>query len=131
MVGLPPTRRVGGARRETNERVRFQWEGREIEGWALNISRSGVRAILDEPIDLGARIRLAVGDQPGRPARIVWIREEKDGAIVGVEFLDAERRPSSPAIQVPPDARAVPDLPRAPATGFEGSGSPSDEPSGG
>ncbi len=61
---------------------------RSIDGWALNVSRGGLRAIVDEVIELGAEVRVAVGDGPARPCRIVWIQEEPDGAIIGAEYLD-------------------------------------------
>ncbi len=77
-----------------------------LEGWALNISKGGLRAIvdteglhIDELFALGREIRVAVGEADERPARIVWVQEEKDGAVLGVAFLDvAEVRPPS----VPP-----------------------------
>lgn len=93
---MPPTRRLGGSRRETSDRVRFKVGEREVDGWALNQSRGGLRAIIDEPIDLGTELEVFIGDAPGRPSRIVWIQEEPDGAIVGVEFLDVEGRASVP-----------------------------------
>jgi len=87
---LPPKRRTGGARKETSARVKFTLGGREVEGWALNESRGGIRAVVDEPIDLGAEVEISIAEGPSRAARIVWIQEEPDGAIVGVEFLDVE-----------------------------------------
>ena len=87
--GLPPTRRAGGARREVSERVYFHQGDREIIGWALNISRGGLRAILEDPVELGAEFQIGVGESGSRrPGRIVWIQDEPDGAIVGVSFLD-------------------------------------------
>ena len=101
--GLHPTRRQGGARRELSERVVFRGEGREVDGWALNASRSGLRAIVEEVIPLGAEFDVEVGEAPARPGRVVWLQEEKDGAIVGVSFLDeAARSGSIPDIQVAP-----------------------------
>lgn len=101
--GLHPTRRQGGARRELSERVVFRGEGREVDGWALNASRSGLRAIVEEVVPLGAEFDVEVGDAPARPGRVVWLQEEKDGAIVGVSYLDeAARSGSIPDIQVAP-----------------------------
>lgn len=80
--------RRGGARREASDRVRFVVEGRSIDGWALNLSEGGVRAVVDEPIELGAQVEVGIGDGELRAAQIVWIQEERDGAIVGVEFKD-------------------------------------------
>jgi hypothetical protein len=68
--------------------VFFRDGGREIAGWALNLSRGGLRAIIEEQVELGAQFDVAVGEGPNRPGRIVWIQDEPDGCIVGVSFLD-------------------------------------------
>lgn len=102
--GLSPTRRLGGTRRETSDRVRFKVGAREVEGWALNLSRGGLRAIVDEPIDLGTEVEVAIADAAFRPSRIVWIQEEPDGAIVGVEFLDIEGPASIPPPEPAPSS---------------------------
>ena len=87
--GLPPTRRAGGVRREVSDRVYFYSGETEIVGWALNLSRGGLRAIIEDPVELGAEFQVAVGEgSKRRPGRIVWIQDEPDGAIVGVSFLD-------------------------------------------
>ena len=70
--------------------MKFVVAGREIEGWALNVSRGGLRAIVDEPIELGTEVEVSISEGPPRASRIVWIQEEPDGAIVGVEFLDGD-----------------------------------------
>lgn len=123
--GLHPTRRAGGARRELSERVVFRGDGREVDGWALNASRSGLRAIVEDALTLGAEFEVAVGEAPARPGRVVWLQEEKDGAIVGVSFLDeAARSGSVPDIQVAP--------PRSmPGGGEPGRGGGGGEPGGG
>lgn len=105
--GLSPTRRHGGARREASDRLKFVVAGREIDGWALNISRGGLRAIVDEAIELGAETLVTIADGEPRPARIVWIQEEPDGAIVGVEFLDLDGPASVPPQNVPPPSEPV------------------------
>jgi len=94
---------VGGSRREASDRLRFVVGERSIEGWALNKSRGGIRAIVDEVIELGVSLQLFIADaEDGRPARIVWIQEEPDGAIVGVEFMDSEGPVSEPPGPMPP-----------------------------
>jgi hypothetical protein len=70
---------------------------RSVDGWALNRSRGGIRAIVDEVIELGTALQLFIAEaEEARPARIVWIQEEPDGAIVGVEFTDGDGRVSEP-----------------------------------
>jgi PilZ domain-containing protein len=81
--------RRGGARREVTERVTLKSkEGETLEGWALNVSRGGVRAILEEKVVLGQTFDVAIGtdDLLQRPSRVVWVQEEPDGVIVGLEF---------------------------------------------
>jgi len=81
--------RRGGTRREVTERVTLKSEeGATLEGWALNVSRGGVRAILEEKILLGQKFDVAIGtdDANLRPSRVVWVQEEPDGVIVGLEF---------------------------------------------
>jgi hypothetical protein len=69
-------------------------EKRELCGWALNISRGGLRAILDEAVEVGACFEITLGDEGTRDGRVVWTREEPGGAIVGVAFVGPqEERP--------------------------------------
>jgi hypothetical protein len=102
-------RRTGGARREVSERVFLHGEGGELlEGWALNVSRGGVRVILEDKIELGKEYDVVVGDpdKGGTSAkgRIVWIQEESDGVIAGIEFkgLSGEHPSASPSKPPPP-----------------------------
>jgi hypothetical protein len=81
--------RRGGARREVTERVSLKAkDGCTLEGWALNVSRGGVRAILEEKVVLGQMFDVAIGTDEVllRPSRVVWVQEEPDGVIVGLEF---------------------------------------------
>jgi hypothetical protein len=84
--------RRGGARREVTERVLLKGpNGTESEGWALNMSRGGVRVILEEKLELGKEYDVVVGDTDkggmSHRGRVVWIQEEPDGIIAGVEFV--------------------------------------------
>jgi len=114
--GVHPTRRAGGARRELSERVVFRKGDQVVDGWALNASRSGVRAILEESVTLGAEYDVEVGEATARPGRVVWLQEEKDGAIVGVHYLDEHGRsgsiPDIQALTPPPSIRqgSTPDI---------------------
>lgn len=81
--------RRGGARREVTERVTLKFEdGRTLEGWALNVSRGGLRAILEEKVLLGQKLDVDLGSDQvlHRRGRVVWVQEEPDGVIVGIEF---------------------------------------------
>lgn|GEM_PF-1592375 len=101
--------RRGGARREVTERVSLKAEdGATLEGWALNVSRGGLRAILEEKVILGQKFDVAIGTDEVmlRPSRVVWVQEEPDGVIVGLEFtsLSANQKSSPP----PPMGNAAP-----------------------
>jgi hypothetical protein len=85
--------RRGGARRDASDRVTLKKVAGEgtLEGWALNVSRGGVRVILEDAVTLGMEFDVTVGDpdQGGTAARgrIVWVQEEPDGVIAGIEFV--------------------------------------------
>ncbi|HEY1960487.1 MAG TPA: PilZ domain-containing protein [Polyangiaceae bacterium] len=91
-TGSHPVRR-GGARHEATDRVRIVGKNMKLrDGWALNISRGGVRAILEESVELGEEYEVTIGEDgtPGsltRRARVVWVQDEPDGVIAGFEFL--------------------------------------------
>jgi hypothetical protein len=83
-------RATGGARREATERVTLRGPGFETHGWTLNVSRGGMRAIVEEPVKSGVEYELVVGgvDETARKVAVVWVQDEADGQIVGVRFLD-------------------------------------------
>jgi hypothetical protein len=88
---LNPARREGGMRSPVSDAVHFRHGDRLIEGWSLNLSRGGLRAILGESVRVGDEFDVLMGeDTEPRRAKVVWVRDEKDGAIVGVAFLDTE-----------------------------------------
>ncbi|MGH7280435.1 MAG: PilZ domain-containing protein, partial [Polyangiaceae bacterium] len=59
-------------------------------GWAINMSRSGIRASLEERSLAGVDYSVTVGGdgttQLTRRARVVWLQEEHDGFVAGLEF---------------------------------------------
>lgn len=93
VAGLLPTRRAGGARRNVSYRVSLRrGEGEaavELPGWALNISRGGLRAIVEEKVELGEMLDVTIEDEGlARRGQIVWTQEEPDGMIVGISFQE-------------------------------------------
>ena len=105
--------RRGGTRREVTERVNLKGEdGKAYEGWALNVSRGGLRAILEEKVVLGQKFEITIGtdNELTRSARIVWVQEEPDGVIVGLEFtgLSGTHKSVPPP---PPGSQSEPALP--------------------
>ena len=83
--------RRGGARHEVSARVTLKAkDGAILEGWALNVSRGGVRIILEEKVELGAEfeVTISTGADEASPVtgRIVWVQEEPDGVVAGIEF---------------------------------------------
>lgn len=92
-------RHAGGARREASERVLIRSDGFETHGWTLNVSRGGIRAIVEDPLVQGAEYQLSVGDEEtavARRAGVVWLQDETDGQIVGLKYLDVEEGSDPP-----------------------------------
>jgi len=98
--------RRGGPRHTASERVRLIGPNLKMrDGWALNISRGGVRAILEEPVELGEEYEVTIGEEGGSPltrkGRVVWVQEEPDGVIAGFEFVyQSGAQPSADALGV-------------------------------
>lgn len=109
--------RRSGTRREVTERVNLKSlddpGAAPLEGWALNVSRGGLRAILEEKVELGQRFEVSVGgeDAPYRPGRVVWVQEEPDGVIVGLEFtgLSGLHAATAPVPAPDPDSEVLSD----------------------
>lgn len=100
--------RRGGARHEVSERIHMLGPNLKArEGWALNVSRGGVRAILEEKVELGEEYEVTIGEGSDAPlsrrARVVWVQEEPDGCIAGFEFIYSNA--SNPQIKVPDGSR--------------------------
>jgi hypothetical protein len=63
-------------------------DARELCAWTLNVSRGGLRVVVEDPIVVGVNYLVSVGEDPPRLARVVWLREEADGQIAGMQFTD-------------------------------------------
>ncbi len=90
---LRARRLAGGARREASERVLIRGPGIETSGWTLNVSRGGLRVVVEEPLRPGIEYEIVVGDSDndaGRTASVVWVKDAADGQIVGLKYLDTE-----------------------------------------
>jgi hypothetical protein len=83
-------RQGGGARVEASERVVLRANDQETSGWTLNLSRGGLRAVVEQPLDTTLEYEVTVGDSPPRRACIAWSKAEADGQIVGLRFLDVD-----------------------------------------
>jgi len=64
--------------------------GGEISAWTLNVSRGGLRLIVEDPVVVGTAYEVIVGEGQPRQATVVWTREEADGQIAGLKFNDME-----------------------------------------
>jgi hypothetical protein len=87
-------RYVGGARHEASERVVLRAPGGDNVGWALNVSRGGLRIVVEDGVFVGQEFEVAIGsddseDRAVRRGRVVWVQPEADGQIVGIEFVEA------------------------------------------
>ncbi len=107
MASTPPpaddntrTRRLDGVRQPVSDTVVFHRGEEAIDGWALNLSRGGLRAAVEAEVEVGDEFDIVVGESEPRPGRIVWVRNQKDGSIVGVSFSDADGSvPPPPAME--------------------------------
>lgn len=96
--------RRGGARHELSARVLLKptagglqntgSSAAVLEGWALNMSRGGLRVILEERVELGAEFEITINETGAESSalqlgRIVWVQDEPDGVVAGIEFRAA------------------------------------------
>ena len=100
---LAQRRGSGGARREISSHLTIRSGTEEYDGWALNISRGGIRVVIEGRIHLG-QVLVVEGwdpndmDAPPRRARVVWSQDEPDGSVVGMEFIDADESVPPPSV---------------------------------
>jgi hypothetical protein len=89
---VPQRRNLGGPRLEASERLALRplTGGAEIAAWTLNLSRGGLRLIVEDPVVVGESYFVTIGESSARPATVVWMREEADGQIAGLKFDDVE-----------------------------------------
>jgi hypothetical protein len=74
--------------------------GRALDGWTLNVSRGGLRVVVEDKVQVGDEFEVRVGaDEEGsrRPGRVVWVRDAADGQIVGLKYLDSGELPPGPS----------------------------------
>jgi hypothetical protein len=91
--GLPPTRRAG-ARRNVSYRVAFFRGETELTAWALNLSRGGLRAVVEDRVQLGEEVEVRIDEiRVTRRGRVVWTQDEPDGTIVGICFFERIEEP--------------------------------------
>ncbi|MFO7178753.1 MAG: PilZ domain-containing protein [Pseudomonadota bacterium] len=103
-------RQQGGARVEVSERVTLRAPGFETTGWTLNVSRGGVRAVVEDEVPEVAECELVLGDDAsGRRVRVVWRKQAKDGEILGLQYLDVLTSDLPP----PPEGSDLPPPPEA------------------
>jgi hypothetical protein len=76
---------------ELTERVTIRRPAFETTGWTLNVSRGGLRAVVEQRLEAEVEYEIFFGDaQVGRRARLVWSKDESDGQIVGMQYLDGD-----------------------------------------
>ena len=77
-------------RREISERVSLQGSEMSLTAWTLNTSEGGLRLVLEGDLAVGAELDLVRGET-SRRVRIVWTQNERDGQIVGVQYVEVAR----------------------------------------
>ncbi|MFW5738779.1 MAG: PilZ domain-containing protein [Myxococcota bacterium] len=111
---LAQRRGAGGARREISAHITLRSRTEEYDGWALNVSRGGIRVVIEGRIHPG-QVLVIEGydpdnpDAPARRGRVVWSQDEPDGSVVGMEFIDVDESVHPPSVRpasVSPDEPA-------------------------
>jgi hypothetical protein len=119
MAAEAHVRRESGARLQVSEPVVFRGQRGDVQGWALNISRGGLRAVVDGEVAVGDHFEVHVGEwtEP-RAARVVWVKPDKGGGcIVGLAFDDAgSAAPPPPPTTMPPPETSAPAMPNIPVS---------------
>ena len=76
----------------------------------MNVSRGGLRVIMEDEVALGDEVDVIVGevgeaDHFRKASRVVWVQPEVGGFIVGLEFKEHPSSASVPAapLVTPPD----------------------------
>lgn len=88
--------RRGESRVEASERIVVRRGEALLDAWTLNVSAGGMRLVLEDKVSLGDIIEVRQNTEVWRAAQVVWIQEEPDGAVIGVEYMDSARRSSMP-----------------------------------
>lgn len=52
------------------------------------MSRGGLRVVVEAALFVGSEYSVTFPDGTMREVRVVWLREEADGQIAGLQFLD-------------------------------------------
>lgn len=66
----------------------------ELTAWALNLSRGGLRAVVEERVQLGEEVEVRIDEiHVTRRGRVVWTQDEPDGTIVGICFFERIEEP--------------------------------------
>jgi hypothetical protein len=109
VTGIHQTRRAGGARRNVSYRIAFFRGEVEIPGWALNLSLGGIRAVIEDRVELGEDLDVHIEEiQVQRRGKVVWIQDEPDGAIVGIAFDKQITPPPGVELELDVEFQAAP-----------------------
>lgn len=68
------------------------WDGTTLDCTILDLSASGAKVRLDQPVIPGELVTLMSRRFGMRPARVAWM----DGVIIGLEFLSVDSEPVLP-----------------------------------
>ncbi|MCC6644495.1 MAG: PilZ domain-containing protein [Polyangiaceae bacterium] len=99
-------RRSGGGRVSFDRRAVIVHGDRALDAWSMNVSRGGLRVVMEDALAAGDEVDVVVGepDEPDyfrKAARVAWVQPEQGGFIVGFEFKDGGSAPSIPAAPAP------------------------------
>jgi PilZ domain len=95
-------------RLEASARVTLRAGAVALEGWALNLSSGGVRAMIEGKAELGDVYSVQIGEAVApQDCRVVWLQEEPDGMILGLAYEGSSNPPPPPPGHSQPPFRAA------------------------
>lgn len=87
-VHAPGERRRPDTRHPLSASVIFSFGSLSVQGWTLNESENGLRAVIeDRVLPVGAVLDVSVDKPEGprrRPMRVVWMHESIGGSVLGL-----------------------------------------------
>jgi hypothetical protein len=85
-------RRVSAARREFDAELEFIGDFDIISAKGINISKTGIAFMVNEPLEFDMKIEVPGGFRQHR-GRLVWVQSDDDGGTrLGLQFVELEEK---------------------------------------
>ena len=67
-------------------------ERRQSRGYCLNVSETGLRIEIPEPVDVGVDVRVGIPGVEPKPATVIYCKRIGPRYAVGLEFTETQAR---------------------------------------